>query len=129
MATEKPYNLKPDTSRGTEAYRGPVITPAPVVPLFLNRPSTHARRKPRVRFDGRRIHFMGAGGIGVSALMELCAARGAEVSGCDCSANAQVQKLRAQKIPVESTHSPEHVCGCDELVHTAAVGRGHPEIT
>jgi len=29
--------------------------------------------------DGRRVHFMGAGGIGVSALMELAHARGAIV--------------------------------------------------
>lgn len=113
-----------------DRYRGPVIAPAPVVPLFLNRAGARqdVRRKGSVDFTGRRIHFMGAGGIGVSALMELAAARGAIVSGCDCSTGGQVQHLRAHHFQIDTSHSPEHVCACDELVHTAAVDAGHPEV-
>ncbi len=114
--------------RESELYRGPVLSPSPVVPLFLNRPGAVIRRSPTIPFTGRRIHFMGAGGIGISALMELCAARGAVVSGCDCSENGLVQRLRAHNIPVECGHSHEHVSGCDEIVHTAAVSPDHPEI-
>jgi UDP-N-acetylmuramate--alanine ligase len=114
----------------TERYRGPVIAPAPVTPLFLQKPDARpeTRRRGSVDFTGRRIHFMGAGGIGVSALMELAAARGAIVSGCDCSTGGQVEHLRAHRFQVALGHSPEHVCACDELVHTAAVDAGHPEI-
>src|ERR1043165_4647758 len=114
----------------TERYRGPVIAPAPVTPLFLQKPDARpeTRRRGSVDFTGRRIHFMGAGGIGVSALMELAAARGAIVSGCDCSTGGQVEHLRAHRFQVALGHSPEHVCACDELVHTAAVDDGHPEI-
>jgi UDP-N-acetylmuramate--alanine ligase len=71
---------------------------------------------------------MGAGGIGVSALMELCAARGAVVSGCDCSGGGRVPALRAKGFRIEEGHSPAHVADCDELVHTAAVESSHPEI-
>ena len=84
--------------------------------------------RPVVEFSGRRIHFMGAGGIGVSALMELCAARGAIVSGCDCSSGGQVNALRAKGILVDVGHCPSHVAACDELVHTAAVDGSHPEV-
>ncbi|MFH0939128.1 MAG: UDP-N-acetylmuramate--L-alanine ligase [Planctomycetota bacterium] len=84
--------------------------------------------KPAVNFTGRRIHFMGAGGIGVSALMELCAARGAVVSGCDVSAGGQVADLRAKGFKIQIGHSPDHVANCDELVYTAAVKSSHPEV-
>lgn len=117
-----------DPARANEVYRGPVISPSPVIPVFLNKPGRGVQRQKALRFDGRRIHFMGAGGIGVSALMELCAARGGIVSGCDCSSNGQVQQLRARKIQVELGHSADHVGDCDEIVHTAAVGHDHPEI-
>lgn len=122
----KPAVLRPDA----EKYRGPVLSPGPVIPLFLNRPGSASdmRRKGSVDFAGRHIHFMGAGGIGVSALMELAAARGAIVSGCDCSEGGQVSHLRARKIQIDAGHSPEHVCGCDELVHTAAIGADHAEV-
>ena len=110
-----------------ETYRGPVLTPSPVTPLFLRKES-NVRREAPVSMAGRRIHFMGAGGIGISALMEFCAARGAIVSGCDCGANAQTDRLRGRGIPVHSGHAAEHVLDCDELVHTAAVSPNHPEV-
>ena len=79
-------------------------------------------------FRGRRIHFMGAGGIGVSALMELCASRGALVSGCDCSSGGQVAALRAKGLRIEIGHCASHVAECDELVHTAAVDDANLEL-
>ena len=77
---------------------------------------------------GRRLHFMGAGGIGVSALMELAHARGAVVSGCDCSEDGQVGHLRSLGMAVEVGHSPKHVLHCDELVYSPAVPEDHPEL-
>jgi len=74
------------------------------------------------------MHFMGAGGIGVSALMELCAARGAAVSGCDCGSGGRVPALRAKGFGIETGHSPAHVAGCDELIYSAAVEPSHPEV-
>ena len=82
----------------------------------------------KVDFTGRRIHFIGSGGIGVSALMELCRDRGALVTGCDSGCGGQVESLRAKGYPVETTHSPAHVAACDEVVHTAALDGMHPEV-
>jgi UDP-N-acetylmuramate--alanine ligase len=105
----------------------PAVIASPVRPttLFAN---TQAKRTARVDFSGRHIHFMGAGGIGVSALMELCVARGAVVSGCDCSSGGQVPALRAKGLRIEAEHAASHVASCDELVHTAAVDETHPEV-
>mgnify|MGYP003347996764 CR=1 FL=1 len=33
--------------------------------------------------DSRPVHFMGIAGAGMSALAELCARRGAAITGCD----------------------------------------------
>lgn len=80
-------------------------------------------------WDGRHVHFMGAGGIGVSALVEAAAARGARVSGCDLTAGGQLPRLRARGFEVAAGHSPAHLeQECDLLVHTAAVAEGHPEV-
>lgn len=77
---------------------------------------------------GRRIHFLGAGGIGVSALMELAQARGAIVSGCDCCGEGQVAHLREIGIEVQIGHDPAHVEACDEVVYSPAVPDSHPEL-
>lgn len=77
---------------------------------------------------GRRVHFMGAGGIGVSALMELAHARGAIVSGCDCSDEGQVAHLRSLGLNISLGHSATHIRDCDELVYTPAVPEDHPEL-
>jgi UDP-N-acetylmuramate--alanine ligase len=92
--------------------------------------TTHAslERLQAEDLRGRRLHFMGAGGIGVSALMELARARGADVSGCDESSGGQVAHLRRLGIPVFSGHDPSHVEECDELIYTPAVPDNHPEL-
>ncbi len=128
MSVQLDTENDPGILRDSMLYRGPVLAPSPVVPVFLKKFGTEPRRRPGIAFKGRRIHFMGAGGIGISALMELSAARGAIVSGCDCSDGACVQRLRNNKIPVDTVHSPEHVSDCEEIVHTAAVAPTHPEI-
>lgn len=76
---------------------------------------------------GKHIHFMGIGGIGVSALALMARDAGATVSGCDRSANDLTRKLAGQGIDIRVGHHPDHVAGVDLLVHTAAVPPEHPE--
>ncbi|GMV79159.1 MAG: UDP-N-acetylmuramate--L-alanine ligase [Planctomycetota bacterium] len=79
-------------------------------------------------WTGVRIHFMGCGGIGVSALMELAAARGALVSGCDGCEGGQVPHLRSKGLDVQVGHDAKHVEDCDVLVYTPAIPEDHPEL-
>jgi len=76
---------------------------------------------------GRRIHFMGAGGIGVSALAELTWRAGARVTACDLHANDRTAHLRRLGIPVSEGHDPRHLDEVDLLVYTSAVPPDHPE--
>ncbi len=75
-----------------------------------------------------RIHFMGAGGIGMSALALLAGEYGARVSGCDREASGNTARLKANNIPVTIGHDPRHAQGADILVHTSAIPDGHPEV-
>ena len=90
-------------------------------------PPKPRRRKAEI-FRGRRLHFMGAGGIGVSALMELAHSRGAVVSGCDASDGGQVGHLRRMGLAVAVGHDPAHAADCDELIYSPAVPEDHPEL-
>ncbi len=77
---------------------------------------------------GKRIHFMGLGGVGVSAAACIAAARGAIVSGCDREAGPLTESLRSSGIAVAIGHDAAHAAGVDLLVHTAAVPPKHPEL-
>lgn len=77
---------------------------------------------------GRHVHFMGVGGVGISALARLAASDGARVSGCDKSLNAEALALARLGVRLFEGHSPEHLDGVDLLVHTSAVRDGEPEL-
>ena len=79
-------------------------------------------------FRGRRVHLLGIGGVGMSALVPLLQAAGATVSGCDVAAGRSVNRLQANGITVELGHSADHVDDADVLVHSSAVPRDHIEL-
>lgn len=78
-------------------------------------------------WQGKRIHFMGVGGIGVSALAHFARRRGALVSGCDRQASDLTRRLAEDGIDVAIGHDPSHVRGVDLLVYSSAVPPEHPE--
>ena len=66
---------------------------------------------------------MGIGGVGVSALARVYAARGEEVSGCDVQHSAVTDALEAVGVDIRVGHDPEHVLFCDRLVYGRATPR------
>ncbi len=75
-----------------------------------------------------RVHGLGAGGVGMAALLELMRARGFQASGCDTSAGRLTRWLDARGIPVAIGHDPAHADAADWIIHTAAVPADHPEL-
>ena len=75
----------------------------------------------------KKIHFMGAGGIGVSALAFMACHAGAVVSCCDRSRSAMTDEMERQGVVFLEGHSPGHVAGIDLLVYSSAVPPDHPE--
>ncbi len=78
--------------------------------------------------NGRRVHLMGIGGAGVSALVPLLRRRGAVVDGCDGAASPTTDRLAVDGVPVAIGHDPAHVRDADLVIHTAAVPADHPEL-
>jgi len=81
-----------------------------------------------VGFAGRRIHLVGIGGAGMSALVPLLRRAGAEVDGCDLARSPTVERLRAEGVAVDLGHDPAHLDGHDLVVHTSAVPPQHAEL-
>ncbi len=74
-----------------------------------------------------RVHLMGAGGAGVSALARVFLSRGDEVSGCDVKASDTTEELEDAGVRIMIGHDPEHVLFQDLLVYSGAV-KGSPEL-
>ncbi len=72
-------------------------------------------------------HFMGIGGIGMSALALLLHDRGHPVSGCDRSDSELLNHLRTQHIDIQIGHDANHLQTGDVLVYTSAIPASHPE--
>jgi UDP-N-acetylmuramate--alanine ligase len=70
---------------------------------------------------GRRVHFVGIGGIGMSALAQAVARRGAVVSGSDLRESGVTRRLRDLGITVAIGHRNDHAQGTELLVYSDAV--------
>ena len=68
----------------------------------------------------KRLHFLGIGGRGCSAMAQIARHFGAQVTGCDKSASYTTQALEAAGIPVHIGHSPEHLTDADALIYLPA---------
>lgn len=77
----------------------------------------------------RSVHFIGIGGIGVSAVARLMLARGVSVVGSDRSASVITEKLEDEGAKVFIGHDATHVSdGCNLVVYSPAVTKDNPEL-
>lgn len=75
-----------------------------------------------------RVHFVGIGGIGMSALARHLIANGHAVSGSDQSPGEQGEALRTLGASIHCGHAAENVDGAELLVVTSAVRQDNPEL-
>jgi UDP-N-acetylmuramate--alanine ligase len=74
-----------------------------------------------------KVHLMGIGGAGVSALARVFLARGDEVSGCDVNGSDTTDELEDAGVKIQIGHDPEHVLFQDLLVYSGAI-KSSPEL-
>lgn len=75
----------------------------------------------------KQIHFLGVGGIGVSALAEIFLKKGYVVSGSDLSENVNTQRLAKLGAKIFMGHDAVHLGGADLVVYSSAVSSDNPE--
>ncbi|MBN1259173.1 MAG: UDP-N-acetylmuramate--L-alanine ligase [Anaerolineae bacterium] len=76
----------------------------------------------------RRIHVVGIGGAGMSAIARVLHARGFAVRGSDRSEGRLVALLRAEGIPVVLGHAAGNVAGVDLVLASSAIPEDNVEL-
>ncbi|WP_297810662.1 UDP-N-acetylmuramate--L-alanine ligase [uncultured Helicobacter sp.] len=76
----------------------------------------------------KKIHFIGIGGIGISALAKFLLAQGAEVSGSDIAEGCVTKELKQMGIKVSIPHTKEAICGQDLVIHSAIIKPDNIEV-
>src|SRR3954469_18296326 len=79
-------------------------------------------------FQGRRLHFVGIGGAGMSGLALVAKALGAEVSGSDQADSPYCERLRAAGIEPVIGHDAANVPEGAEVVVSTAIPPDNPEL-
>ncbi|HTK09113.1 MAG TPA: UDP-N-acetylmuramate--L-alanine ligase [Ktedonobacteraceae bacterium] len=74
----------------------------------------------------RRLHFMGIGGQGISAVAQMALQAGDIVTGCDRQRSATVRQLEEVGIEIQQGHSPAHLDAVDMLVISPAITALNP---
>ena len=77
--------------------------------------------------SAKHIHFIGIGGIGMSALALLLKQQGKQVSGSDQMDSELLNSLRNADIHVSIGHAANHALGADLVVYSSAVKPENPE--
>ncbi|HSR94138.1 MAG TPA: Mur ligase domain-containing protein [Solirubrobacterales bacterium] len=77
---------------------------------------------------GRRIHFIGIGGAGMSGLALVCAELGAEVSGSDRAGSSYLERLRAAGLEPTVGHEAANLPEGAEVVVSTAIAEDNPEL-
>ena len=76
-----------------------------------------------------RIHFVGAGGVGMCSLAVLMSERGFKVTGSDARESELTRNLLERGIDIRLGASPELSAAADLVVYTLAVPEDHPDVT
>ena len=73
------------------------------------------------------IHFIGIGGIGLSALARFLKYSGHNVSGSDIKSTPITRKLENEGIKINIPHNASAICGQDLIIYSAAITHTNTE--
>ena len=79
-------------------------------------------------WTGRRLHFIGVGGAGMSGLALVCANLGATVTGSDRSDSSYMERLREAGLDPIIGHAAANLPTGAEVVVSTAIGADNPEL-
>jgi UDP-N-acetylmuramate--alanine ligase len=79
-------------------------------------------------WNGRRLHFIGIGGAGMSGLALVCARLGATVTGSDRSDSSYMERLRVAGLEPIVGHDAANLTAGAEVVVSTAISAGNPEL-
>ncbi len=80
---------------------------------------------------GKRLHFMGIGGSGITSVVQMALIEGAHCTGCEQTLSEATEWISSKGVPVVEGHSPSHLDGVDVLIIVPAVMKldaNNPEV-
>jgi UDP-N-acetylmuramate--alanine ligase len=80
------------------------------------------------RWAGRRLHFIGIGGAGMSGLALACYDLGVTVSGSDRAESSYIERLREFELFPAIGHDAANLPADVEVVVSTAIDEGNPEL-
>jgi UDP-N-acetylmuramate--alanine ligase len=75
-----------------------------------------------------RIHLIGIGGTGLSAIARVLLEMGHTVSGSDLAESSFTRDLQSAGVTIHIGHSPKNVVGADLVVRSSAIPDDNPEV-
>lgn len=85
-------------------------------------------KQPLQLVPGQRVHFIGIGGSGLSAIARILLLQGYQVSGSDLRHNSETVALQSLGATIYLGHEPAYVNGAEFVIATSAVKENHAEI-
>ncbi|MDR2081058.1 MAG: UDP-N-acetylmuramate--L-alanine ligase [Campylobacteraceae bacterium] len=76
----------------------------------------------------KKIHFIGIGGIGISALARFLKQQGYEISGSDIKASKTTKELEEEGVKVTIPHDENAIADQDFVVYSAAIKESNIEL-
>jgi UDP-N-acetylmuramate--alanine ligase len=82
-----------------------------------------------VNFSGKPFHFIGIGGIGMSALAHILIRQGYQVSGSDLSENRITEQLKQMGVEVYHGHCADNINAISrpQIICSTAINQNNPE--
>lgn len=77
---------------------------------------------------GKRVHFIGVGGAGMSGLARIMTSEGVHVSGSDIKESSVLTALGAIGVKITVGHDSDNVKGADFIVFSNAIEPANPEL-
>ncbi|MEA1987154.1 MAG: UDP-N-acetylmuramate--L-alanine ligase, partial [Candidatus Marinimicrobia bacterium] len=74
------------------------------------------------------VHFIGIGGIGMSAIAKILQNKGFNISGSDANESENIEYLRKLNIDIFIGHSAKNISNQDVVVYSSAVTNSNPEM-
>jgi len=80
------------------------------------------------QWAGKRLHFIGLGGAGMSGLARIALSHGISVSGSDAKDSTVLSALSALGAQVSADHVANHVDGADFVIYSTAISQNNVEL-
>ncbi|MBR6719369.1 MAG: UDP-N-acetylmuramate--L-alanine ligase [Clostridia bacterium] len=76
---------------------------------------------------GGTVHFIGIGGVSMSALASILMSRGYKVTGSDSGKNIYTERLKNQGATIFEGHDAKNTVNADAVIYSAAIKPDNPE--